>query len=160
MNITVPVPRRVVDDFYAAYARREFATIERFLDDDVDWSVVGPVDVIHFCGQRRGKAAAMEFFLRSVPQVLDIISFVVEELLVDGDRAAAFCRLSAVYRPTGRSIGYRLSHLVHFRDQKVVKFCSMIDSFDAAEQMLGHPLDVHQETGAPPAAWADDLVAV
>jgi ketosteroid isomerase-like protein len=160
MNITVPVPRRVVENFYAAYEKRDFETLERFLDDDVEWSVVGPVDVIHFCGERRGKAAAMDFFRHSVPQVLEITNFVVEELLVDGARAAAFGRLTGIYRPNGHRISYRLSHLVHFRDQKVVKFCSMIDSFNAAEQMLGHPIGTHQDTSTQPAAWSDNVVVV
>ncbi|HZP77324.1 MAG TPA: nuclear transport factor 2 family protein [Pseudolabrys sp.] len=159
MTTTTPTPRRLVEDFYAAYAKRDLEVLETYLDDEVDWSVVGPIDVIHFCGQRRGKAAVMDFFRRAVPEVLDITGFNVEELLIDGDRAAAFGRLWAVFRPTSRSISYRVSHLVHFRNRRVVRFCSMIDSFDAAEQMLGHAIDLHLDTNAD-SPWAGNLVAV
>src|SRR5581483_6783029 len=148
MTTTTPTPRRLVEDFYAAYAKRDLEVLETYLDDEVDWSVVGPIDVIHFCGQRRGKAAVMDFFRRAV-----------EEVLIDGDRAAAFGRLWAVFRPTSRSISYRVSHLVHFRNRRVVRFCSMIDSFDAAEQMLGHAIDLHLDTNAD-SPWAGNLVAV
>lgn len=151
------VPRQVVEAFYDAYSRRDFARVADFLDDDVDWSVIGPVDVIHFCGRHRGKAAAMEFFLRKVPDVMAISAFRVEELLVDGDRAAAFARLWAHCHRTNRRISYRLSHLVHFRNEKVVRFCSMIDSFDAAEQMLGYPIAAQPEEEP---VWSGNLVAV
>src|SRR5581483_10854705 len=103
MTTTTPTPRRLVEDFYAAYAKRDLEVLETYLDDEVDWSVVGPIDVIHFCGQRRGKAAVMDFFRRAVPEV--------------------------------------------------------IDSFDAAEQMLGHAIDLHLDTNAD-SPWAGNLVAV
>lgn len=151
------VPRHVVEAFYDAYRGRDFEKLAGFLDEDVDWSVMGPVDVIHFCGRHRGKTAAMAFFTRLVPEVMEISAFHVEELLVDGDRAAAFARLWAHCHQTNRRISYRLSHLVHFRDEKVVRFCSMIDSFDAAEQMLGHSIALQPE--AEPAREGN-LVAV
>ena len=44
----------------------------------------------------------------------------------------------------GRVISYRLAHFVRFRAGKIVRNLSIIDSFDAVEQVLGHPLDVHE----------------
>ncbi|HEY5379206.1 MAG TPA: hypothetical protein VIJ78_06660, partial [Pseudolabrys sp.] len=52
----------------------------------------------------------------------------------------------------GRVISYRLAHFLHFRDGKIVENLSLIDSFDAVEQVLGHPLAVHE---APPLAAED-----
>ena len=61
-------------------------------------------------------------------------------MVVDGDRVATLNRLSATRSDDGRVISYRLAHFMRFRDGKVVENLSLIDSFDAAEQVLGHPL--------------------
>ena len=77
-------------------------------------------------------------------------------MLVDGDRAAVFGKLMASRRDGGRSISYRIAQFVRFRDEKVVEYISIIDSFDAVEQVLGHALDLHE--GQSPNGG--DLIAV
>jgi ketosteroid isomerase-like protein len=71
-------------------------------------------------------------------------------MLVDGNQVATLNRLSARRRDDGRAISYRLAHFMRFRDGKVIKNITLIDSFDAVEQVLGHPLAVHncQKAGA------------
>jgi ketosteroid isomerase-like protein len=96
--------------------------------------------VLRFCGVRRGKAAVLDMMQRQVAEVFDIYSFVTDTMLIEGDRVATFNRLSARMGDDGRVISYRLAHFMRFRDGKVVENISLIDSFDAAEQVLGHPL--------------------
>jgi ketosteroid isomerase-like protein len=153
------VERSVVEAFYQAYVTRDPQRIAAFLDDDVEWMVAGPVELLGFCGQRRGKAAVIEFFARLVPEVLQFKRFEPEEFLVDGDRAAMFAKLSALQRTTGRMISYRCAQFLRFRDGKITSFRSLIDSFDAAEQMIGHPIDLHQNRDHA-AAGSGDFVAV
>lgn len=43
----------------------------------------------------------------------------------------------------GHAISYRIAHFIKFHEEKVVKYVSIIDSFDAVEQMLGYNLDAH-----------------
>jgi ketosteroid isomerase-like protein len=142
------VRRDVVQEFYAAYAARDAARVAEFLDDDVVWTISGPVDVLPFCGTRRGKAAVLDLIERRVPHVFSIFSFVSESLLVDGDRVATLNRLSARRHEDGRVISYRLAHFMRFRDDKVVENLSLIDSYDAVEQVLGHSLV--EECGCQP----------
>jgi ketosteroid isomerase-like protein len=149
------VPRSVVEAFYRAYAARDARKVAEFLDDDVEWTISGPVDLLCFCGTRRGKAAVVEIIERLVPAVFEVFSFVPDALLVDGDRAASLNRLAARSRDDGRVISYRLSHFLRFRDGKVIENVSLIDSFDAVEQVIGHPLNVH-----PANAGGHDLVFV
>jgi ketosteroid isomerase-like protein len=78
-----------------------------------------------------------------VPDVLHVFSFVPETILIDGERAATLNRLCARSKD-GRTISYRLSHFLRFRDGKIVETISLIDSFDAVEQVLGHPLAVNR----------------
>jgi len=154
--MTNSVPRAVVEAFYHAYAERDIDRVVPFIDDDIEWTISGPVDVLPFCGKRRGKAAVLDLMRRVVPEVFTIYNFVIDTMVIDGDRVATFNRLSARLGGDGRVISYRLAHFMRFRDGKVVENLSLIDSFDAAEQVLGHPLAGQAGHGAE----ADDLVAV
>jgi ketosteroid isomerase-like protein len=153
-----PIPRSVVEAFHQAYSVRDAAKVAEFLADDVKWTISGPVDVLRFCGTRYGKAAVIDMIERLAPQVFRIQNFVREALLVDGDRAATLNRLTAA-RDDGRMVSYRVAQFLRFRDGKVIEYLSVIDSFDAVEQVLGHPLDVH-ELHDPQATALGDLIAV
>ena len=61
------VERSVVEAFYQAYGERDVETIVQFLDDDVTWTISGPVDILPFCGSRRGKAAVMKLIQPARP---------------------------------------------------------------------------------------------
>ena len=150
-----PVARAMVEAFYQAYAARDAAKVAVFLDDDVEWTISGPVDVLPFCGTRHGKAAVLDMVERLVPAVFRIFNFVPDAMLVDGDQAATLSRLQA-RSGDGRVISYRLAHFVRFRAGKIVRNIALIDSFDAVEQVLGHPLDVHECERRE----AGDLIAV
>jgi len=63
-------------------------------------------------------------------------------MLVDGNRVATLNRLSP-RRSDGRVISYWLAQFICFCDGKVVENISLIDSFHAVEQVLSHPLTVH-----------------
>lgn len=138
--MTNAVPRSVVKAFYEAYASRDAKRVAEFLDDDVEWTISGPVDVLPFCGTRHGKAAVLDLIERLVPETFRVVSFVPTSMVVDGDRVATLNRLSATHTGDGRVISYRLAHFIRFRAGKVISNLSLIDSFDAAEQVLGHPL--------------------
>ncbi|HMA56973.1 MAG TPA: nuclear transport factor 2 family protein [Pseudolabrys sp.] len=138
---TGPVPRAVVEAFYHALANRDMGTLATFLDEQVVWTISGPVDMLPFCGQRIGKAVVMKLLVRDIPTFLSDRRFVPNTMLVDGDRAAVLGRLNATKRDDGHAISYRIAHFIKFRDEKVVEYVSIIDSFDAVEQMLGYNLD-------------------
>ncbi|HEY1311543.1 MAG TPA: nuclear transport factor 2 family protein [Pseudolabrys sp.] len=147
--MTEPVARAVVDAFYKAYADRDIETVAQYIGDDVEWTISGPVDVLKFAGTYHGKAAVLDLMARLVPEVFQIFCFVPSMMLVDGDRVASFNRLWAKRTEDGRVISYRLAHFMRFEGGKVVENFSLIDSFDAVEQVLGHQLDVHGGRPAP-----------
>ena len=137
------VPRAVAEAFYKVYAAREIEKIAAFLHDDVQWTISGPVDVLPFCGVHRGKADVLDLIKRRVPEVLRVFSFLPDEFLVEGDQVATLNRLSARRTDDGRVISYRVANFIRFRDDKVIENLSLLDSFDAVEQLLGHSLAVH-----------------
>ena len=144
--MTYSVPRSVVDAFYHVYAARDADKIAAFLDDDIEWTISGPVDILPFCGQRVGKDVVMKLLERDIPTLLSSRRFVAKTMLVDvcsSDRAAVLGKLAATKRDGGRAISYRIAHFIQFRDEKVIDYVSIIDSFDAVEQMLGYSLDAY-----------------
>lgn len=138
-----PVPRAIVEAFYHALSIRDMAALANFLHDEVVWTISGPVDILPFCGQRVGKALVMKLLRRDSPTLLSDRRFVAKTMLVDGDRAAVLGRLTATKRASGQAISYRTAHFIQFRDEKVVDYVSIIDSFDAVEQLLGYSLDAY-----------------
>ena len=138
-----PVPRAVVEAFYHALSIRDMDTLATFLDDQVVWTISGPVDILPFCGQRVGRDVVIKLIARDIPTLLAGRRFVAKTMLVDGDRAAVPGRLTATKRDGGRAISYRIAHFIQFRDNKVIDYVSIIDSFDAVEQMLGYSLDAY-----------------
>jgi ketosteroid isomerase-like protein len=141
--MTNPVPRAVVEAFYHALSVRDMDALARFLDDEVVWTISGPVDILPFCGRRVGKDVVMDLLERDIPTLLSGRRFFAKTMLVDGDRAAVLGKLTATKRAGGRAISYRIAHFIQFRDEKVIDYVSIIDSYDAVEQMLGYSLDAY-----------------
>lgn len=154
--MTYTVPREVVEAFYRAYISRDAQRIGAMIDDDVEWLVAGPVEVMQVCGYWRGKAAVIERFATQIPKIIRFKGLDIESLLVDGDSSAMFGRVSCVHIASERSICHRVAHLVRYRNDKVVSHRVINDSLDAAEQYVGHQIALTGED----AATYDDLVAV
>lgn len=154
--MTDAVPRAVVHAFYQAYISRDPERIGATLDDDVEWHVAGPAEVMQVCGYWRGKASVIDRFARIVPQVIEFKGLEIEHLLIDGDRSALFGRIACLHRQTGRLICHRVAHIARYRDGKVVYFRVINDSLDAAEQFIGHRINLTEDA----VSSSGDLVAV
>jgi ketosteroid isomerase-like protein len=133
--------RGVVRAFCDALAARAPELFSTVLDDDVEWTVFGPVDLFPFFGQRRGKAAVMAAF-EDMSAQLSLIRYEKELVLAEDDRAAGLVRVNAVDTNTGRTLSLRLALFAQFRSGKLVSLKALFDSFDAVEQALGHFIEV------------------
>jgi ketosteroid isomerase-like protein len=140
-----PVPRAVVEGFYEALANCDMAALAPYLDEHVVWTISGPVDILQFCGQHSGKAMVLKLLDRDIPLLLEKRRLNPESMLIDGDRVAVLGKLTAKRRDVGHAISYRIAQFVRFHDCKVVEYVSIIDSFDAVEQVLGQPLIRHAD---------------
>lgn len=128
--------------FYRAYLTRDPAMLDAILDDDVEWVLTGPAEQFDLYGSRRGKQAALELITRIMPCFFRITDFEFEHLLVQGEHVAAYGQVRAHQRETGRSLCFRGAHFMRFRNGKLVIFRSIADTFDVAQQVVGHPIDV------------------
>lgn len=150
------VPRAVVEAFYEAYASRDPLRIAEFLDDNVEWNVYGPVDVMQVCGRWRGKAAVIDRWTRTIPKVIETSRIERDCLLVDGEHSALYGRVTSKQRSTGRIISHRCAHFAAWRDGKIVSFRVISDSLDAVEQFIGHRIDLSADMDAN----ESDIVAI
>jgi ketosteroid isomerase-like protein len=139
----------LIESYFGACMSRDPERVAPFLHDDVEWSCTGPVDILHFCGTRRGKSAVLDVIVRLAPSVILLKQMELEEILVDRDRAATFMQLTAIHTASNRTVSYRCAQFLRFRDSKLIQFRALIDSFDAAEQMLGHPIERPQASAEP-----------
>ncbi len=137
-----PVARSVVEGFYEALANCDMAALAPYLDDEVTWTISGPIDILQFCGRRSGKGVVLKLLDRDIPLLLEKRRLVPHAILVDGERAAVFGKLMALRHDVGYPISYRIAQFVRFRNEKVIDYVSIIDSFDAVEQVLGQHLTV------------------
>lgn len=141
MGTVAPVNRQMLDAFNRAYTARDLEALSRMIDDNATWSISGPVELLEFCGTRHGKAAVLDMVGRLLPEFFAVTGLMQESVVIDGDRAATLSRLSG-RRNDGRAISYRVAQFIRFCNGKVTDYCSVIDSFDAAEQVLGHRIEL------------------
>jgi ketosteroid isomerase-like protein len=139
--MTQAIAHSLVDRFYKVYAVRDIDKVAEFLDDDVEWAISGPVEYLRFCGTHRGKDNVIDMLRNQIPAVLRTFSFVPESILVDGNQLAMLHRQSSRRTVDNRVINFRVANFIRFRNDKVVQNLSLLDSFDAVEQVMGHRIE-------------------
>jgi ketosteroid isomerase-like protein len=152
-----PVSRATVQAFYEALASRDPIRLAQCLADDVEWHMSGPVDIFVFCGYRRGKAAVVDYMGRLVPSMFSVKRFDLDDIVIDGDTAAMINNVTSVQKETGRILTYQTAVFVVFRDGKVVSLNGAADTFDMAEQVVGHRIDAYCD---PDNAASKDVVTL
>lgn len=150
------LPEHVLQ-FYDAYLARDEARLAAVLHDDVKCQITGPSDQFDFYGPRSGKQEVLELIVRILPCYFLLTSFDFEHVLVQGDKVATYGQVSARQRETGRSIRYRTGGFLRFRDGKVIDYRVIADTFDTAQQLVGHAIDVRLAMQEAPLVPGDDI---
>ena len=133
--------RGFVRAFCDALSAREPDRIAPLIHDDVDWTIFGPVDLLPFFGQRKGKAAVLSM-LRRIAENLQLRGCDMERALTAGDHAASMMRVTARDLRSGRTLSLRLALFAQFSGDKLTALRAVFDTFDAAEQALGRHIDL------------------
>jgi len=149
--MTHAVSRSLVERFCKVYAVRDADKVAEFLDDNVEWTISGPVEYLNFCGTHRGKSNVLDLIRRRIPEVIRTFSFIPESILIDGDQLAMLHRQSSRRASDGRVINFRVANFIRFRDNKIISNLSLLDTFDAVEQVVGHRIEFdgikHKDAG-------------
>ena len=133
------VLRERLRTLYAAVKLGQIDFVLNSIDDDVEYISYAPVKVFPFLGHQRSKAA-MSLALRCAHLAFDFVSCKPVLMVIEAENAAAIVFTRAVSRATGRSVQGMLTHFMRFRDGKLIEIREFMDSFRAAEQMLGRDL--------------------
>jgi ketosteroid isomerase-like protein len=128
--------RAAVTDLYDAYARGDGERVARYIDDEIDWVIHGPVQVFPFAGARRGKRAVLDA-LGAIAKDYSIERYVPQLVAVDGDSAAVMSNVAFRQRSTGRVLSFHIADFMRFRDGRIVEFREFANTFDLVEQALG-----------------------
>jgi ketosteroid isomerase-like protein len=153
----VSVSRADVQAFYEALALHDPVRMAQCVTDDVEWQIAGPVDVFVCCGYRRGKAAVVDYIARLVPSKFTVKRFEPEEIVIEGDTAAMISNVTSVQKETGRVVAYQTAFFMVFRGGKVASLKGVADTFDIAEQVMGHRIDAFC---APERPLLRDVIAI
>jgi ketosteroid isomerase-like protein len=133
--------RAIVVAVYDAYARRDFSHVASVIHEDIDWVIYAPVEIFPFAGVRQGRRDVLEA-LAGIATLYGVESCQPELILADGDRAAVMSDVSFLQRASGRTLRFRVANFLQFSDGKVVQFREFMNTFDVAEQALGHFIKV------------------
>ena len=136
--------RQKVDAYYRALCAQDYDLIERFLDDNSVWSIGGPIDALPFCGTYRGKVRIRSILEHKIAETLGRRKIVPDDFLIDRGRGALLGRLVGTL-PGGQTIAYRIAQFFNLRNGIVSEHTTLLDSFDAVEQVIGRRIAVTRD---------------
>jgi ketosteroid isomerase-like protein len=124
---------------HRAINERQYADLESLIDEDVDWSMYGPIDMFPFFGARRGRPAVLQV-IRQIADNIRIHRFDRESVMLGEDSAASMMRYSLTALDSNKPVSLRLAHFAKFRAGRLVSIRVLVDTFDLVEQTLGRPI--------------------
>src|SRR5580698_5956693 len=121
---------------HRAINERHYTDLAGLIDEDVDWTVYGPIDMFPFLGARRGKDAVLEV-IRQIAENVRIHRFDRESVMLGEDSAASMMRYSLTALDANKPISLRLAHFAKFKAGRLSSIRILVDTFDLVEQALG-----------------------
>jgi ketosteroid isomerase-like protein len=123
---------------HRAVNERQLDQIEALIDDDVQWSIHGPIEMFPFLGARRGKAAVLEV-IRQISEKVRVHRFDRESIMLGVDTAASMMRYSLTVLDSNKPVRLRLAHFAQFREGRLFSLRMLVDTYELIEQALGRP---------------------
>jgi ketosteroid isomerase-like protein len=124
---------------HRAINERQREDLEALLDEDVAWTIYGPIDMFPFFGARNGKAAVLEV-IRQIAENVRVHRFDRESIMLGVDSAASMMRYSLTALDSNKPISLRVAHFAQFRAHRLLSIRILVDTFDLVEQALGRQI--------------------
>ena len=126
---------------HRAINERHYAEVEELIDDDVEWTMHGPVEMFPFLGARRGKDAVLQV-IRQIAENFRVHRFDRESIMLGTESAASLLRYSLTALDDNKPINVRIAHFAQFKAGRLLSFRVLLDSFDLVQQALGRPIQL------------------
>lgn len=139
--MTTSETRDTVREVYEAYVKGDIDRVSARIGDNVDWVIHAPRPLFAFGGRHRGKQAVLDA-LGLIASEYEMETYVPRHMIVDGDRASVVSDVAFTQRASGRRLNFRIVDLMKLEAGKIAEFEEFIDTFDVAEQALGHHLSM------------------
>jgi ketosteroid isomerase-like protein len=121
----------IVQQMYAAFAKRDINEILNMLSPDVVWEE--PANPFNpAAGKRHGKAGFLEW-LKIGSESEEILVLQPKQFLTDNDTVAIAGYTKCLAKITGKSYETDFVHLVTIKDGKIIRFQEFFDTYAAAE---------------------------
>ena len=124
---------------HRAINERRYDDVAKLIDDDVDWTIYGPIEIFPFLGARRGKPAVIEV-IKHLAENVRVHRFDRESIMLGVDSAASMLRYSLTALDANKPINLRVAHFAQFKAGRLHHIRVLVDSFDLVEQALGRPI--------------------
>jgi ketosteroid isomerase-like protein len=124
---------------HRAINERQFGEIEPLIDEDVDWTIHGPVELFPLFGARRGKAAVLEV-IRQIADKVRVHRFDRESIMLGVEAASSMLRCSLTVLDTNKPVRVRVAHFAQFREGRLSSLRILVDSYELIEHAIGFPL--------------------
>lgn len=98
-----------------------------FLSPDIDWTIVGPSDVIPYAGHRKGHAGVGDYFAAHSKSE-DVLAFEPREFFVQDDTVIGLGHYRARVKATGGEFEFDWVHVFTFDGGRISKFCEYTDT--------------------------------
>jgi len=130
----------LVQDLYAAFARRDVDAVVSACAPDVDWRLVGRREDFPTFGEWKGPAEVERFF-RLVLEQTDSQDFSPREFHASGDKVFVLGVFAHTVEKTGRALASEWCHVVTVRHGKIAAFRGFIDTAQPAGSRLRALID-------------------
>ncbi|MDA9445720.1 nuclear transport factor 2 family protein [Bradyrhizobium sp. CCBAU 21360] len=124
---------------HRAINERRLDDLEVLIDEEIDWSLYGPIDMFPCLGVRHGKRAVLDV-IRNLAEIVQIRRFDRETTMLGMDRAASMLRCFLVLRNSDRPISLRVAQFARFKAGRLVDMRVLVDTFELVEQALGRSI--------------------
>ena len=133
--------RKRIYEIYEAFSAGNLDLLADAFDEQADFVTNAPTNVFPYLGRRVGRAAILKT-LSAIHDEFESLTFMPIWIVVEGDTAGAILSVNATQRTTKRVMRFFAAHFLRFRDDRIVEYRSIMDSFEAVQQLLGLEFDV------------------
>lgn len=122
---------KIVQEMYAAFDRRDIATLLGHLSDDVEWMTPGS-NAIPYAGRKQGRDQVARFFEQLAGSMV-LEPFTIRKFVAQGDMVVVIGSYRGKTMPAGRDVQSDWAMTFELKNGKVVRFQEFTDTENLAQ---------------------------